>query len=330
MMIDEFDFIKSVRPNKTHHKDLVMGIGDDAAVYNCKKGAEQIVCADTMVEGIHFTKETMTPFQLGWKVLAANISDVAAMGGKPDYYLVSIAMTKDWLHQAKGIYKGMEALAAQFGMDLIGGDTVSSKHELVLSVTVIGHVVASRASLRNQARPGDAVLVTGTLGDSAAGLALLTKDMAIDDHNDSQYLINKHQLPLPQVTAAEILAEMNERFAVNDISDGIASEANEIAEASQVAIKINYENLPRSQALRHFDSTRQMYFMLNGGEDFQLLITAPRHKVEQLIEHFKGHDLLLTKIGEVTEGEPGVTLEVNGGEERLEKAGYNHFRADEG
>lgn len=330
VMIDEFDFIKSIKPKVTHHDDLIMGIGDDAALYRVPEGAEQIVCTDTMVEDIHFSRETMDAFQIGWKALAANISDIAAMGGVPDYYLVSIAMPEAWQSNGKGIFTGMEALASRYKMDLIGGDTVSARHGLVLSITVIGHVLQKRYFLREHAESGDIVFVTGTFGDSAAGLALLQGSISIDQVDDRRYFIQRHQLPNPQVEAAKLMATMNARFAVNDISDGLASEANEIAEASQVSIKINYDCLPKSEAMRRIDPEHQREFLLHGGEDYQLLVTAAQCSGEHFMALCHHAGVQLTEIGKVTEGNSDVILIIDGIEKKIEKTGYNHFKKNEG
>lgn len=325
---DEFDFIQSITPKNHYHKQLITGIGDDAARYRTNAGEHQLVCTDTMVEGVHFLRATMPPFAIGWKALASNLSDIAAMGGVPDYYLVSAAFTRSWLDEGVEIYRGMSALADRYHTDLIGGDTVSTHDALVLTVTVIGHISDERRFLRSDARPGDAVLVTGTLGDSAAGLAVLTEAVRLPE-GDRSFLIRRHQLPEPQLAAARLLADLPGRAALNDISDGLASEAGEIAEASGVTIVLDYDKLPKSRALSRLDPERQRRCILYGGEDYELLITVPQKEAARYIAAFSKHRLSLTKIGEVVPASPhapAVFLETGDKRIRLEKSGYNHFR----
>ncbi|MFC7393532.1 thiamine-phosphate kinase [Scopulibacillus cellulosilyticus] len=328
-MLDEFSLIKSIEPKEQRHQELIKGIGDDAAIYSTENNFEQIVCMDTMVEGVHFTKATMTPYHIGWKALAANISDIAAMGGYPDYYLVSLAMPAEWSGDIKEMYRGMEDLSALYQMDLIGGDTTSTKNGLVVTITAVGHTDKRRHYLRSSAKPGDQVFITGYLGESAAGLALLQKEIDIKDQYARRQLIESHQKPMPQVEAARLLGKIPCRYAVNDISDGLASEANEIAEASGVTITINYQSLPVSKPLMFLEPSDRKQFMLSGGEDYQLLITAPEENSEELIEIFQQHHINLTKIGIVTEGCAEVYLIDEDNKTLLKKSGYNHFNSNE-
>ncbi len=175
---------------KNYQVSLIKGIGDDAAVYRGSAEMNEVVCIDTMVEGVHFRQDTLSPFQIGKKALAINMSDLAAMGAIPRSYLVSIAVSPEWSEEKlTEIYRGMSALAKRYGMDLIGGDTVSARAGLTLTVTAIGQVEHGRMLLREYARPGDVVFVTGTVGRSAAGLNLLEKKgMEADFHGKSRLL----------------------------------------------------------------------------------------------------------------------------------------------
>ncbi|HET7578756.1 MAG TPA: thiamine-phosphate kinase [Bacillales bacterium] len=320
-MQDEFSFIHQITPKRSSQPSLIHGIGDDAALFAGEDGFEEIVCMDTMVEGIHFTRQTMSPFDIGYKALAVNVSDIAAMGGMPTYYLVSVAVPQSWGDELKEVYQGMADLAKAHEMDLIGGDTVSAETAFVLTVTVLGRVEKGRHLLRSSAKPGDLVFVTGPLGDSAAGLSLLLKNgRAHPFSNDQQKLIRAHQRPVPQVKAGRILSALSTRIALNDVSDGIASEANEIAEASGVTLVLDYEKLPRSKVLRTFSTEKQREWVLFGGEDFQLIGTVPETKARKLEKQFP-----VTFIGTVEEGEAEVILKENGQIKRLERKGFNHF-----
>lgn len=318
---DEFAFIKDIQPDRLFHAEKVVGIGDDAAIIGVEEGFEKIVCVDTMVEGVHFTRETMKPFDIGYKALAANISDVAAMGGYPLYYLVSITIPKSWTQEElKTIYDGMKTLGEQYEMDLIGGDTTSGK-TMVLSVFVIGKVEKGKRLLRSNARDGDVVFVSGTVGDAAGGL-----DILLHNKNAGKFeaLVESHQRPKPQVALGRILSEF-ERVSLNDVSDGLASELLEIAEASQVDILINKETIPISEDLQLYDTENALKWALTGGEDFELVGSIPEVDWAKLQKECLTAGMKITKIGTVSSGEGQAFLKSHDGVQELKKEGYNHF-----
>ena len=318
---DEFAFIKDIQPDRLFHAEKVVGIGDDAAIIGVEEGFEKIVCVDTMVEGVHFTRETMKPFDIGYKALAANISDVAAMGGSPLYYLVSITIPKSWTQEElKTIYDGMKTLGEQYEMDLIGGDTTSGK-TMVLSVFVIGKVEKGKRLLRSNARDGDVVFVSGTVGDAAGGLDILLHNK---DAGKFEVLVESHQHPKPQVALGRILSEF-ERVSLNDVSDGLASELLEIAEASQVDILINKETIPINEDLQRYDAENALKWALTGGEDFELVSSIPEKDWAKLQEECLTAGIKITKIGTVSSGEGQAYLKAHDGVQELKKEGYNHF-----
>lgn len=196
--MDEFQFIQSVTPKFYRQPNVMKGIGDDAAIIR-NQHEDTILTVDTMVDMIHFSLKTTKPYHVGYRALAANISDIAAMGGKPTSFLVSIVIPDDWQdQQLNEIYQGMKDLAKNFQMDLIGGDTVSGK-QLTLTITVIGSVPPQgRARYRSQAKQGDIVFVTGTLGDSACGLHILLHGNE-NEHDNYEYFIKRHQMPMPRL-----------------------------------------------------------------------------------------------------------------------------------
>uniref|UniRef100_UPI00338ACEC4 thiamine-phosphate kinase n=1 Tax=Sutcliffiella sp. FSL R7-0096 TaxID=2921670 RepID=UPI00338ACEC4 len=317
---DEFAFIKDIQPARLFHEEMVIGIGDDAAIVSFEDGYEKIVCVDTMVEDVHFTRQTMAPFDIGFKALAANISDVAAMGGYPMYYLVSITIPKSWKpDELKEIYNGMKQLGDQYEMDLIGGDTTSGK-TMVLSVFVIGKVEKGKRLLRSNAKEGDVVFVSGSLGDSAGGLDILLHNRPVA----YQTLVTKHQQPKPQVALGRILSRY-ERVSLNDVSDGLASELLEIAEASQVDILINKETIPISDDLRNYDADKAFSWAMTGGEDFELVGSLPASDWDSLHEKCMASGIPISKIGSVQGGQGQVFLKTDEGLQKLKKEGYNHF-----
>lgn len=316
-------------PKRTYQKSLIQGIGDDAALYASDEEYDEIICMDTMVEGIHFLKTTLRPFHIGYKALAVNISDIAAMGGIPLFYLVSIAIPSSWQEsELMDIYEGLHSIASQFQIDLIGGDTVSTHDRLVITVTVIGKVEKGRKLLRSKARPNDVVFVTNTLGNSAVGLSLLLeKTCDYPFSEQEQFFVRCHQMPEPQVAVGRLLAQSNLRVALNDISDGIASEVHEIAESSQVGIILQANDLPRSPFMDQYQTEQQLNWILYGGEDFELVGTVSESDWQTFEEQCKKAGHPIRKIGKVIEMQ-GVWLEIEDQMIKIDKKGYNHFHKD--
>lgn len=320
--MDEFSFIDNIRQDFYKQSSIMKGIGDDAAVF--RQNTRDIVTAvDTFVEDVHFSRKTMSPFQIGYRILAANISDLAAMGATPAFYLVSIVIPKTWsMNELDQIFSGMKEMATMFQLDLIGGDTVSGK-ELIISITVIGYVDRDKARYRSHAKAEDVVFVTGTLGDSQAGFYILTNQ---GTHVNESYYIEKHQMPVPRVDFSEALESIS-RVSLNDISDGIANEASEIAVASQVSIGLYANQLPVSASFEQFPSDLQRKWKLFGGEDFELMGTVAKEDWLHVKNAAELTRTPISKIGYVryTENEAGrVYLHENNQRHPLYKKGYIH------
>lgn len=320
--MDEFSLIQNIKQPYYKQSSLIKGIGDDAAVFR-EINNDLVVAVDTFVEGVHFTKETMEPFHVGYRGLAANFSDMAAMGAIPIYYLVSITVPSDSKETSiYEVFKGMETLAKQHHADLIGGDTVSG-NSLILSITVIGKVEKDKARFRSEAQAGDIVFVTGTLGDASAGLHLLQEKVNIENWD---YFINRHRMPTPRVDFARELAGLK-RVALNDTSDGIASEAHEIAEASKVSIILIDESIPVHPNFREFSPELQTKWKFFGGEDFELLGTVSQTDWSKVQKAATELHLKVSEIGYVTHKENDYVYVKEGGVLKpLIKAGYNHLK----
>ncbi|MGP4042602.1 thiamine-phosphate kinase [Gracilibacillus sp. D59] len=325
-LLEEFDFIRSVKPDFYRQSSVVKGIGDDAAIIR-HTNDDIITTVDTMVENVHFSTKTTEPFHIGYRALAANISDIAAMGGKPTSYVVSIVIPDRWMAtELQEIYNGMNQLAKKFNMDLIGGDTVSGE-QLVLSITVLGTVLKGKARYRSDAQENDIIFVTGTLGDAACGLHILLK-ASQTDHEKYRYFINRHRMPMPRVSFINQCRDIK-RMSLNDISDGIANEANEIAEASNKTLIIDYDKVPSHPQLSDFSSEQQFTWMLSGGEDFELMGTVSERDWEQLEIIAKKTNTNISAIGTVrndSKKNGTVWLEHNHQLKKLEKSGYTHLR----
>ncbi|MGA3881268.1 thiamine-phosphate kinase [Bacillus pumilus] len=324
--MDEFDLIRRITPKETHQRSLVMGIGDDASVYQPHSHCEEVVCVDTMVEHVHFRFDFSTPFEIGFKALAVNVSDIAAMGGTPKYYLVSIAIP---LHGdetvVSALYDGMKALADTYQMDLIGGDTVATRSDFVITVTVIGEVPKGKACYRHSAQTGDVVFVTGELGSSAAGLSLLMNEVAPPKAVDTAFFLERHKKPQPHI-AAGLICSSFPRVTLNDVSDGIASELNEIAEASRVTIEIEANKLPVHPNLPVLRKD-WLEWVLFGGEDFVLTGTISEADWDSFEMQCRKKDIQVKRIGQVKGDQAAsVLLKDNEQQTMLMKKGYNHFK----
>jgi len=308
---------------------VALGIGDDAAVVQgCGQGLEWLVAADTMVEQVHFLDETMGEADVGFKALAANVSDIAAMGGSPKFALVSVCVPPAWNDgRMQRLYDGLFECAGRYGVAIIGGDTTSAPRDLVVSVTVIGTVEAGKAIRRSGAKPGQSVFLTGPTGLSAAGLHGLK---GMPTNALPPRLVQAHRRPSPSVLAGRILSETGWGASLNDVSDGVASEAWEIAEASGVKLLLKEKGMPLSGELTSYardNGLRAIDLALFGGEDYVLLGTVEKSAEVALRERFRSEGIPLFLIGEVEEGAPGVELESadTGLRKPLSKRGYNHF-----
>ncbi|GEM05433.1 thiamine-monophosphate kinase [Halolactibacillus miurensis] len=329
--MNEFEFIDSITQGYYRQSSVIKGIGDDAAVLR-HPYHDLVTAVDTMVDGIHFSKETVPAFYIGYRTLAANISDIAAMGAVPTSYMISLVVPKDYSdNELQAIYQGMDQLSRKYHMDLIGGDTVTGD-QLVVSVTIHGLVEKDKARLRSHARDGDIVFVTGTLGDSRFGLGLLLdeyKDQSYRDRLDKidrDYFINRHQQPTPRVDFAEALKSLR-RVALNDVSDGIASEAHEIAKSSQMTLFIDDDQVPVHQDMYSLPDELIHDYKYSGGEDFELLGTVSEQDFPFVVEAARRHHLPLRQIGYVKDSEQTngqVYLKKQGTLKRLKKTGYTH------
>lgn len=317
--LGEFGLIDEIGDNTIFcPESVVVGIGDDAAVIRPPKDKLELLATDMLVEDVHFTIDTISPHDLGYKTIAVNLSDIAAMGGRPTQVVISMALRPDLdTSFVTEMYDGMKEICRAFGVNLVGGDTVSTHGAVVLNCAVLGEVVEEYLQKRSGARVGDWVAVTNTLGDSAAGCELLLKRKACYTAAEKK-LIASHVKPCPQVVLAERLAQY--ATSMNDVSDGLASESNELAKASGVCIRIDKAKIPLSQELAEASLDKEKTdYALYGGEDYQLIFTMPPQKTQELI------DRTITVIGEVVEGDAGVFLA--DGEEmmRLLPKGYRHF-----
>ena len=323
--VGELNWIQSIAKEGLVKADRVaVGIGDDCAVLKEVLGKDQLVSTDTMVESVHFSWDYMKGYDVGYRLAAANISDIAAMGGKPLHMLVSLATNGDVdVDLLNDIYKGLMACASRFDVNLVGGDTVSTSGPMVLTVTILGEVDQGQAILRSGARPQDVVFVTGDLGLAQTGLEVLQEKPELED----QYpiAVDRHRQPKPMVKLGQAFQKLG-AHSLNDISDGLASELNEIAKASGCHIMIDEKLLPINANTTRWcqiSGKDPSSYALYGGEDFQLVGTAPQAAMGALQEMIG-----VTLIGIVNNksDDPQVSMrKLDGSMTILAAKGYDHF-----
>lgn len=313
-MKGEFDFIEDIRKSFPVPEGIT-GIGDDCAIIPQKDGRETLVSTDMLVEGTHFLKGDITPYQLGWKSAASNFSDIAAMGGEPVGCFLAVALPKDtdeaW---AAEFIRGIREISREFGFPLLGGDTTSSPDRICVCLTVLGLCEKGRSIRRSGALPGDLVCVSGPLGDSAAGLDAIISGAPRTD--TVERLIRRHYLPVPRMKEGRLLACSGLVHSMMDISDGIASDLRHIMEESGVGMEIDTRKIPLSEDLKSYCETYgkdPVKFAAAGGEDYELLFTVAEDKISQL-------PINAIVIGSVKEG---GKLVWKGSDEDYE--GYRHF-----
>lgn len=306
--------------------DLALGIGDDAALIRCGD-KYMIVTADLLVEQTHFRMDINEAYLLGWKSVAVNISDVAAMGGEPTYAFVSIGLPDIEVETVEAIYDGMHDVSAAFGSAIAGGDTVGSECGIVVNVTQLGTVETDRAARRDGAKPGDAIIVTNTLGDSRAGLELLIKLGLKDARRASAFLVERHLKPEPRVFEARAAVGTGKVSSMMDLSDGLSADLARLCNASGVGAIVFADRLPLSEDLNiaaarlDADATE---LAASGGEDYELLLTCAAPDVSAVVGAIQGAGSRAHAIGEVVDGK-GVFLVHSNGETSVMPAGWGHF-----
>jgi len=312
---------------------VVVGVGDDAAVVAPTPGMQTVLTCDSMVEIVDFLPWTMDDPSIGWKAMAQNISDVAAMGAIPKYALVALSAPRDFpVERLERVYEGLYACAASYGVAVVGGDMSTAPERLTVTITAVGEVEAGRALLRSGARPGDVAFVTGPLGLSAAGLDyLLRRRLPAEETRPEDEpwaaLIAAHRRPRPAVAAGRALLGL--ATSLNDVSDGLASECREIAEASGVRIELAASAIPVAPALADYCARRgvdPLDFILAGGEDYELVGTAPADRADEALDALRRAGATPAIVGVVRSGGSGVELaRPDGTVVPLSGRGYNHF-----
>jgi thiamine-monophosphate kinase len=304
------------------HQDLVVGVGDDAAVIRTapEPAPYLLVTTDILVAGRHFNTEWAGARQIGIKSAECNISDIAAMGGTPTWMFISLVLSRQTdVEWAEELYRGVAASCQRHGVVVAGGDTTQGAVDTV-NIALLGSVAPDELCLRRHARPGDVLMVTGTLGASAAGLNLLSGNRRI-----GEYLREKHLAPTCRLDAARPIARL--AHAMIDISDGLGSEVYHICEQSGTGAEIEKERIPLHpevlSAARLLEADPYAW-ALSGGEDFELLFSIAPHKVAAL----QSAGVACHPVGHVTEAGDGIVLVHPDGSRTPLPGGYDHFRSN--
>ncbi len=317
------DRIQKLAPKKS--SATLVGIGDDAAALTLPASRTLLATTDLLLEGVHFDLAYTGFFEVGWKSAAANLSDIAAMGGIPRFCLTALGIPPGTsVERITEFYRGFNALLKRCKTALVGGDTCSSRRGLFVGVTALGEVEPGRIVTRAGAKPGDRIFVTGTLGDSAAGMELL-KTGSRGRGPGFRNLVEKHLRPMPRVAEGRKLALSGCVSAMIDLSDGLSSDLAHICEQSGVGAVVHPELLPLSDAIKKAAGRLKrppLQYALSGGEDYELLFTAPPAKVKKL----RSLKLPLAEVGSITRGKAIYLAAGAGNRKLLVPSGYDHFR----
>ena len=318
--MSEFDLINQYfKSAAINRKDVVLGIGDDCALLSPPPGKLLAISTDTLISGVHFPHTTSAE-NIGYKSLAVNLSDLAAMGADPAWVSLAISLPDAndiWL---AAFMRGFNQLASAYNVSLIGGDT--TRGTLSVSVNIVGFVEAGSALRRSAAKAGHIICVTGTLGDAGAGLDIVLNQKTLT--GDNEFLVDRLNRPQPRINAGQILS----RYAVAaiDISDGLLSDLSHICEASQCGANIHLEKIPLSvQLINYYEATPDWQAIINAGDDYELCFCCAADEVEAIQQQMAEQHLQMTPIGEITEAAGINCLLHNKLQNFAINNGYNHF-----
>lgn len=360
--MNEFEFIDKLRRRvetasssgsslSPHPSSLIRGIGDDAAVFKSLAGNNVVVSTDLLVEDVDFRLDTAPPELLGHKALAVSLSDIAAMGARPRWALLSLGVPQQvWESKfLNSFYDGFFQLAARYGVTLIGGDVSRSPDKIVIDSIVIGECPNGREVFRTGAAPGDQIFVTGFLGDAAAGLRLLERGARLhealtelsatelpagstaapaSERHAINHLLLRHLRPEPRVGWGLLLGEKQLATAMIDISDGLSSDLGHLCAESSAGALIDAAQIPIDQLVTELCGRRALdplMLALHGGEDFELLFTVKPENVARLPKRVDG--VAICKIGEVTSESGKIRVAERDRVWELSPEGFQHFKS---
>ncbi len=322
--VGEFGLIERIRRATPKGRGVRIGIGDDAAWVECRNHSI-LVTSDLLIEGIHFNLKWTSPYGLGYKTLAVNLSDIAAMGGTPAYLMLSLGIPVDFkTEDVEEFYRGIRTLASRSGVSLVGGDTSASRR-FFISACLLGHS-PHKPITRGGGKMGDDLYVTGTLGDSALGLKFL-KEKGAQTGKEQVYLISRHRFPTARLKAGTTLAREKIARAMIDVSDGLLQDLGHLCKASGIGAVIWENALPLSRAYRMYAGKKGALYALTGGEDYELLFCM-RPRDRSRLEKFKKRlGVPVARIGKCVARSEGIKVINRKGEQlSISVTGYDHFK----
>ena len=315
--------------SRRSRRGLVVDIGDDAAVVVPTRNAQSVLTTDAQIEGVHFERRLAAPADIGYRALAVNLSDLAAMGARPRWALLSLMLPGVMpVREIEDLVDGMVACGNAHGAAVIGGNLTRSPGPLMVDVTVVGEAMPRRVLTRSGARPGDAVYVSGTVGGAAAGLEMLRAARSTIDNEFERACIERYRRPEPRVKLGLTMAQARAARAAIDLSDGLAEAAAQLAEASGCGIEVDGALVPIEEGARVWWETAgrdPLMAALTGGDDYELLFAVPGNRGGQL-RHARSRVAApaLTRIGVLTKDPDARVLVRNGRKESLPK-GFVHW-----
>lgn len=326
--VGEFSLIDRLRdqldPSVRDQGQVGIGIGDDAAIWTPALEHDVVITTDALVDGVHFRLGWTDWWSLGHKMLAVNISDIAAMGAMPRLATIVLGLTGDEeVENLERLYQGANQLSKAYGVAIVGGDIVRSPGCLFLSVTLIGEVRSTEAIRRNGAQVGDLVIVSGTLGASAAGLSLLAHPRSV---STGDLLVASHLRPVPRVALGQLMFSGGITAAM-DLSDGLLGDLRKIMAASGVSAEVNVDAIPMLPAVRALFPEQWRKFAQQGGEDYELLMTIPPPRLEEFKAAAAKVGASIHPIGRIVSAANGIELTlVEHGQRKVVHAGaFDHF-----
>ena len=332
--LGEFGLIHRLTADLATRQDVAVSVGDDAAVLTPAAGEDLVATIDAQVEGRHFLRSVASAEDIGHKALAVNLSDIAAMGAIPKWALVSLLVSPETpVSLLDGVYRGLRALAGRFEVAIVGGNVSATDGPLTIDVALLGQVSGGRALLRRGARPGDAILVTGSLGAAGAGALTVGGDSGAQEIDGSALAVARQAMthPTPLVREGQALARTGYVTAMLDVSDGLAADLSHLCEASHVGAEVVAGAIPvhrAAQVVAAAYGRDPLDLALSGGEDYQLLFTAKPEHVSTLQKTMADLGGTAVVIGEVTDSVGSLALRSRDGElSPLSPRGWDHLRA---
>ena len=322
--MSEFDLIAAyfTWDESKSHSTIIKSVGDDAAVLSLGANQHLVTSIDTLISGVHFPENT-SAYDIAYKALAVNLSDLAAMGAKPEWFTLALTLPNidhDWLSDFS---LGLKTLAQSAGIYLVGGDTTSGP--LAISIQVMGSVESGKALYRSGAKPSDKIYLTGTLGDGAAGLASIQNKLALST-TDANYCQQRLNRPTSRLKESDCIKPF--ASACIDVSDGLLQDLSHIISQSKLALAtdelgacLDLSHIPLSHALQTIDSQQALAFALNGGDDYELLFTVPENLEAEFLASNKSSNYQFTCIGHISASNSINDLNGN----NIVITGYNHF-----